>query len=51
MAVYVVLALAFIYNSRGHLSDILKKTFAERHTAKAIDDSNEPLLTDGHCWD
>ena len=43
MAVYVVLALAFIYNSRYHLRDILKKTFAERHTTKAIDDSNEPL--------
>ena len=43
MAVYVVLVLAFIYNSRGHLRDIIKKTFAEKHTSKAIDDSNEPL--------
>ena len=33
MAVYVVLVLAFIYNSRYHFRDILKKTFAERHTA------------------
>ena len=43
MAVYVVLVLAFIYNSRGHLRDIIKKTFAAKHTSKAIDDSNEPL--------
>ena len=43
MAVYVVLVLAFIYNSRYHLRDILKKTFAERHAAATIDDSNEPL--------
>lgn len=43
MSVYVVLVFAFLYKSRAHLKDILKKTFLEKSKSNRIDDSNEPL--------
>ena len=43
MAVYVVLVLAFLLNSRDHLKDVFRKTFSEKSKFDAIDDSDEPL--------
>jgi len=43
MSVYVVLVFAFLFKSRAHIKDILKKTFLEKSKSKGIDDSDEPL--------
>ena len=43
MAAYVVMAIAFLINSRLHIKDLLKRTFLQSTSTKTIDDSDEAL--------
>ena len=43
MAAYVVMVIAFLINSRTHITDLLKRTFLESATSTTIDDSDEVL--------
>ena len=43
MSAYVVLVFAFFFKSKGHIKEVLTKTFLGENKSKEIDDANEPL--------